>query len=244
MVLGDWGYSIRTGRPVLQEVTERVGPTLELGGLAMLISLAVALPLGTVSAARRHTLLDQVLTFLSFAGISLPVFWLALLLQLLFSIALGWLPSAGYQTIGGGSFGDRLAHIAMPAAVLSLATIASWSRYIRSGMVDVLNQDYIRTAYAKGLREPGVILHHALRNALIPAVTIIALDLASIISGAVITETVFAWPGIGRLFIESMDGRDYPVLMGLMMLGSLAIVLANIAADLAYATLDPRIRYD
>lgn len=244
MVLGDWGYSIRTGRPVLQEVMERIGPTLELGGLAMLVSLAVALPLGTVSAARRHTLLDHVLTFLSFAGISLPVFWLALLLQLLFSIALGWLPSAGYQTIGGGSFGDRLAHIAMPAAVLSLATIASWSRYIRSGMVDVLNQDYIRTAYAKGLREPGVILHHALRNALIPAVTIIALDLASIISGAVITETVFAWPGIGRLFIESMDGRDYPVLMGLMMLGSLAIVLANILADLAYATLDPRIRYD
>jgi peptide/nickel transport system permease protein len=128
--------------------------------------------------------------------------------------------------------------------VLSLATIASWSRYIRSGMVEVLNEDYIRTAYAKGRRELGVIIHHALRNALIPAVTIIALDLASIISGAVITETVFAWPGVGRLFIESMDGRDYPVLMGLMMMGSLAIVLANILADLTYALLDPRIRYD
>jgi len=244
MLLGNWGYSIRTGRPVVEEIRDRLGPTLELGGLAMAVSLVLALPLGVISAARRHSTLDHLLTFLSFAGISIPVFWLALLLQLLFSIALGWLPSAGYETIGSGSFGDRLAHIAMPAAVLSLATIASWSRYIRSGMVEVLNEDYIRTAYAKGRRELGVIIHHALRNALIPAVTIIALDLASIISGAVITETVFAWPGVGRLFIESMDGRDYPVLMGLMMMGSLAIVLANIVADLTYALLDPRIRYD
>ena len=244
MLLGNWGYSIRTGRPVVEEIRDRLGPTLELGGLAMAVSLVLALPLGVISAARRHSTLDHLLTFLSFARISIPVFWLALLLQLLFSIALGWLPSAGYETIGSGSFGDRLAHIAMPAAVLSLATIASWSRYIRSGMVEVLNEDYIRTAYAKGRRELGVIIHHALRNALIPAVTIIALDLASIISGAVITETVFAWPGVGRLFIESMDGRDYPVLMGLMMMGSLAIVLANILADLTYALLDPRIRYD
>jgi peptide/nickel transport system permease protein len=244
MLVGDWGYSIRTGRPVLSEIVDRVRPTLELGGLSLVVSLALALPLGIISAARRHSALDHVFTFLSFAGISVPVFWLALLLQLLFSISLGWLPSAGYQTIGGGSVLDKLAHIAMPTAVLSLATVASWSRYVRSGMVDVLNQDYIRTAYAKGRRESGVILYHALRNAMIPAVTIIALDLASVISGAVITETVFAWPGIGRLFIESMDGRDYPTLMGLMMLGSAAVIAANIAADLAYASLDPRIRYE
>ena len=169
--------------------------------------------------------------------------WLALLLQLLFSVHLGWLPSAGYKSIGDGSFLDRLAHIVMPAAVLSLATIASWSRYIRSGMVDVLNQDYIRTAYAKGRSEWGVVILHALRNAMIPAVTVIAVDFGTVISGAVITETVFAWPGIGRLFMESMDGRDYPMLMGLMMMGSLGIILANIMADLAYAALDPRIRY-
>jgi peptide/nickel transport system permease protein len=243
MVVGDWGYSFRTGRPVMQEIAERLPRTLELGGLAMLISLAVALPLGALSAARRRSKLDHAVTALAFSGISIPVFWLALLLQLLFSITLGWLPSAGYQTIGDGSFGDKLAHIAMPAAVLSLATIASWSRYVRAGMIDVLNQDYIRTAYAKGQSGFGVIVRHAFRNALIPAVTIIALDFASIISGAVITETVFAWPGIGRLFIESMDGRDYPVLMGLMMIGSAALVLANLVADLAYAALDPRIRY-
>lgn len=244
MAVGDWGYSIRTARPVTQEIAERLWPTLQLGGLSMLCALVLALPLGTISAARRRSGVDHTTTLLSFAGISIPVFWLALLLQLLFSITLGWLPSAGYETVGDGSFSDRLAHIAMPTAVLTLATVASWSRYIRSGMVDVLNQDYIRTAYAKGLSEVNVIVHHALRNALIPAVTIIALDLASIISGAVITETVFAWPGIGRLFIESMNGRDYPVLMGLMMLGSAALILSNLIADLTYALIDPRIRYE
>ena len=243
MVTGDWGLSIRTGRPVLDEIVNRLGPTLQLGGLAMAISFVVALPLGTISAARRGTRLDQSLTLASFAGISMPVFWSALLLQLIFSVWLGWLPSAGLKTIGGGDFVDRLRHIILPVTVLSLATIASWSRYIRSGMVDVLNQDYIRTAYAKGRREKGVIVLHALRNAMIPAVTVIAIDFVTIISGAVITETVFAWPGIGRLFIESMNGRDYPMLMGLMMMGSVGVVVANILADIVYAMLDPRIRH-
>lgn len=244
ILVGDWGYSIRTGRPVLDEIVLRLGPTLQLGGLAMVISLLIAVPVGIISAARRGSKLDGTVTVLSFAGISTPVFWLALLLQLLFSVQLGWLPSAGYQSIGDGSFIDRLRHIIMPAAVLSLATVASWSRFIRSGMIDVLNQDYIRTAYAKGRSEKAVLFMHALRNAMIPAVTVIAVDFVTIISGAVITETVFAWPGIGRLFMESMDGRDYPMLMGLMMMGSLAIVVANIVADVCYAALDPRIRYD
>ncbi|WP_240230786.1 ABC transporter permease [Devosia lacusdianchii] len=244
ILVGDWGYSIRTGRPVLDEIVLRLGPTLQLGGLAMVISLLIAVPVGIISAARRGSKLDGTVTVLSFAGISTPVFWLALLLQLLFSVQLGWLPSAGYQSIGDGSFVDRLRHIIMPTAVLSLATVASWSRFIRSGMIDVLNQDYIRTAYAKGRSEKAVLFVHALRNAMIPAVTVIAVDFVTIISGAVITETVFAWPGIGRLFMESMDGRDYPMLMGLMMMGSLAIVVANIVADLCYAALDPRIRYD
>lgn len=244
VLVGDWGYSIRTGRPVLDEIVFRLGPTLQLGGLAMIISLLIAVPVGMISAARRGSKLDGTVTVLSFAGISTPVFWLALLLQLLFSVQLGWLPSAGYQSIGDGSFIDRLRHIIMPASVLSLATVASWSRFIRSGMIDVLNQDYIRTAYAKGRGEKAVLFFHALRNAMIPAVTVIAVDFVTIISGAVITETVFAWPGIGRLFMESMDGRDYPMLMGLMMMGSLAIVVANIVADICYAALDPRIRYD
>jgi len=149
MVAGNWGFSIRTARPVTVEIAERIPATLLLGGVALAASLLLALPLGIISAARRHSMLDHALTFLSFSGISIPVFWLALLLQLLFSIMLGWLPSAGYQTIGADTMADRLAHLVMPASVLSLATIASWSRYIRSGMLDVLNQDYIRTAYAK-----------------------------------------------------------------------------------------------
>lgn len=243
MAVGDWGYSIRTGRPVLTEIVGRLGATLELGGLALLLSLLLAVPLGVVSASRRGTKLDSGLTAMSFVGISTPVFWLALLLQLLFSVQLGWLPSAGYQSIGGGGgLGDRLSHLAMPVLVLSFATVASWSRFIRSGMIDVLNQDYIRTAYAKGRSERAVVVFHALRNAMIPAVTVIAVDFGTMISGAVITETVFSWPGIGRLFMESMNGRDYPMLMGLMMMGSLGIVTANIIADLIYAALDPRIR--
>lgn len=239
---GDWGYSIRTGRPVTTEIADRLGPTLQLGGLSLLIALAVSLPLGVIAAARPGGWIDRLLGVATLVGLSIPVFWLALLLQLLFAVTLGWLPSAGYETVGASSFGDRLAHIAMPATVLAVATMAGWTRYVRAGMLDVLGQDYIRTAHAKGLTEAAVILRHGLRNAMLPAVTIIALDLASVISGAVITETVFSWPGIGSLFIESLDGRDYPVLMGLLILGSAAVIVANILADLVQAMLDPRLR--
>jgi len=247
MTRGVWGYSIRTGRPVTTEIAERLPASLLLGGTALALSALIALPVGILSAALRRSAVDRVLTLLSFAGISIPVFWLALMLQLLFSIRWGLLPAAGYETIvdAGGDAGwlDHLRHLAMPAAVLSLATIATWSRFLRGSLIDTLQQDYVRTAYAKGHGTAGVIIHHALRNALIPVVTIVSLDLASLMSGAIITETVFAWPGIGRLFVESMDARDYPVLMGLMMLGSLALVLANLCADIVYTLIDPRIRY-
>ncbi len=244
MLAGEWGYSIRTGRPVLAEITERLPATLLLGVTAALLSGLLALPVGIIAACWRGRAIDHLVTLLSFSGISVPVFWLGLLLQLLFSIRLGWLPAAGYTVFGDASAADRLAHLAMPACVLALATTATWSRFLRGSLVDVLEQDYVRTAYAKGRGLAGVMVWHALRNAAIPFVTVAALDLASIISGAVITETVFAWPGIGRLFVESMDGRDYPVLMGLMMLGSLALILANLGADLACAVIDPRIRYE
>jgi peptide/nickel transport system permease protein len=244
MAQGMWGYSIRTGRPVTTEIAERVPATLLLGGTALALSAALALPVGILTAARRGSAVDHVLTFLAFTGISVPVFWLALMMQLVFSIKWGLLPAAGYETIGDTGIADRLAHLAMPALVLSLATIASWSRFLRSSMIEALQQDYIRTAFAKGHSFAGVLLHHALRNAMLPVITIVSLDLASVISGAVITETVFAWPGLGRLFVESMDGRDYPVLLGLMMLGSVTLVLANLLADLVYALIDPRIRFE
>lgn len=243
VLTGDWGYSIRTGRPVMTEIVERLPATLQLGGLSLALSFVIAMPLGAISAMRRHSALDHGLTALSFAGISIPVFWLALILQLIFSIWLGWLPSAGYASFGDGSLGDRLAHLVMPVIVLSAATIASWSRYVRASVVEALGQDYIRTARAKGLGEWAALTRHALRNALLPTVTIVALDVGSVVSGAVVTETVFAWPGLGRLFVESMDGRDYPVLMGLMMIGSAAVILSNIVADILYTIIDPRVRY-
>jgi peptide/nickel transport system permease protein len=240
-VQGQWGYSIRTSRPVLLEITERLPATLMLGGVALAIAFVIALPLGVISGVKRHTLIDIVLTLISFSGISLPVFWLALMLQLVFAVWLHWLPSGGYETIGGGSLGDHLAHMAMPVGVLAFATIAKWARYLRASTIEVMRQDYIRTARAKGQSRRGVVLHHALRNALLPFVTVVALDLVHIFSGTVITEAVFAWPGIGSLFIQSMGGRDYPVLMGIMMIASVTLVLGNLLADIAYGLIDPRI---
>ncbi|QYE34181.1 ABC transporter permease [Polymorphobacter sp. PAMC 29334] len=242
MLTGDWGYSIRTGRPVLQEIVERLGPTLELGAVAMTIAFVAAVALGVVAAFEEGRRVDRVIVAVTLGGLSIPVFWLGLVLQYVLSVRLGWLPSAGLETIGGSSFADRAAHLLMPAAVLAFATGAGWTRYLRAGMITALRQDYIRTAYAKGLSTQTVLLRHALRNAIVPAISIIALDLAGLVSGAVITEAVFAWPGVGSLFVESMDGRDYPVLMGVLMMGSLAVILANIIADLAQAALDPRLR--
>jgi len=238
---GQWGYSIRTSRPVLLEITERLPATFLLGGVSLLIAFVIALPLGVISGVKRYTSIDYVLTLISFSGISLPVFWLALMLQLVFAVSLHWLPSGGYEDIGGGSFGDHLAHMAMPVSILAFATIAKWARYMRASTIEVMRQDYIRTARAKGQSHRGVVIHHAIQNALMPFVTVVALDLVNIFSGTVITEAVFSWPGIGKLFIQSMDGRDYPVLMGIMMIASLTLVLGNLLADVAYGLIDPRI---
>ncbi len=215
-----------------------------LGGSAFVLALLIAVPLGVVSATRRYSGVDYFITLLSFLGISTPVFWLALMLQLVFAVQWRLLPSAGMQTIGDGSFLDVVRHMLLPTFILAFASVAGWSRYMRASMVEVLNQDYVRTARAKGVSDRRVTYVHAFRNALIPVVTVVALDFASIISGAVITETIFAWPGVGRLFIDSMNGRDYPVLMALLMVGSFALILSNLLADLAYSAIDPRIRYD
>lgn len=241
---GEWGFSIRTARPVVQEIGERVGPTLLLGGTSFVVSLLIAIPLGVLSAVRKYSAVDYGITFLSFLGVSMPVFWLALMLQLVFAVQWRILPSAGMQTIGSDSVLDVVRHLILPAGILAFASVAGWSRYMRSSMVDVLAQDYVRTAKAKGVPERRVVYRHALRNGLIPIITVVALDFATILSGAVITETIFAWPGMGRLFIESMNGRDYPVLMALMMVGSFALIVSNLVADLAYGAADPRIRYE
>jgi peptide/nickel transport system permease protein len=239
---GNWGISFRTGQPVFEVILERLPYTLLLSGTAFILSLVIAIPIGILAATKRYSFIDNIFTFLSFSGISIPVFWVGLMAQLLFAIWLGWLPAGGYQTVGDGSFLDVLSHLVMPVCILSFATVAGWSRYMRASLLEVIGQDYIRTARAKGQTPRKVIWHHGVRNALLPVVTVVALDLVQIVSGAVITETIFSWPGIGRLFVESMDGRDYPVLMGLMMISSFTMVAANFAADTLYAVIDPRVR--
>jgi peptide/nickel transport system permease protein len=241
---GDLGYSYKSAQPVLTVILERLPATIELMLSAYLLAAVIALPLGIYSAIHKYSLLDYTGTGLSFLGIAMPVFWFGLMLQLIFSVQLGWLPSSGRETVGATSFVDQLKHLIMPATVLALLYIAGWSRYMRTSFLGVLNSDYVRTARSKGLHERRVMLVHGLKNAAIPVVTIIALDVAGLFSGAVITETIFAWPGIGRLFIQAMYDRDYPLLMGIIMMGAIMVVVFNLIADIANATLDPRVSYD
>ena len=243
-VQGDLGVSFSTTRPVREMILERLPATLELMGASFLLAAVLAFALGTLSAVKQHTWWDHLGTGISFLGIAMPVFWLALILQLIFGVWLGWLPVAGTQTVGASSLGDHLAHLVLPACVLSFRYVAGWARYLRSSLVSALRADYVRTARAKGLPERVVVGVHALRNALIPVVSVMALNLAELVSGAVITETVFAWPGIGRMFVQAMFSRDYPVLMGILLLGSLMVVVFNLVADVVYGVLDPRIRYE
>lgn len=241
---GDLGVSFSSNRPVSAVIVERLPATFELMGAAFLVAGLLALGLGVLSAVRQYSWWDHIGTAFSFAGIAMPVFWFALILQLVFGVWLGWLPVSGTRTVGVDTFADHLKHLVMPATVLSLHYIAGWSRYLRSSMIGALRADYVRTARAKGLRGRRVVGVHALRNALIPVVSVVALSLAGLFSGAVITEWIFAWPGIGRLFVQAMFQRDYPLLMGILLMGSLAVLVLNLVADVVYGFLDPRIRYE
>ena len=240
---GDFGISFTTGRPVGQMILERLPATLELMSVSFVFAAVITLPLGVYSTVKQYSLFDFAATTTSFLGIAMPVFWFALILQLLFSVQLGWLPTSGRDTIGDGSLLDQVRHLVLPAFVLSIRHIAGWSRYMRSSLLDVVRADFIRTARAKGLREQIVLVRHAVKNALIPVVSIMALDLAGLFSGAVIAETIFAWPGIGRLFVQAMFSRDYPLLMGILMMSSFLVVFFNLIADVVYGWLDPRISY-
>ncbi len=245
MSKGDWGISYSTKRPVLELLAEKVRPTIELTLTAFVISIIIAIPLGVFGAIRKNSIFDYSTTTLTFLGISMPIFWFGLMLQLLFSVKLGWLPSAGRTSFGvsGSETVDLIKHLIMPAFVLSLIYIAGWSRYSRNNFLEVMNQDYIRTARAKGLKETTVLGGHALRNSMISLVTIITLDIPVLFSGAVVTETVFAWPGMGRFFMDSLNKMDYPVLMGILMINALLVIMSNLLADLLYAWLDPRVKY-
>lgn len=245
LVRGQWGYSLQSGEAVTTLIGERLGNTLELVGTAFVISLLLAFPLGVLSALRQYSVFDYIATLFSFIAYSIPVFWAGLMAQLLFSVKLGWLPTAGMYTEGvTWTFGDALKHLILPALILGLGLIAGWSRYLRSSMLEVAQQDYLRTARAKGLRGTVVVLKHALRNAVVPLVTVIALDIPLLFTGALVVEVVFSWPGEGRLFYDALHNRDYPVLMGVLLISALLILLSNLLADLLYGLLNPRVRYD
>ena len=246
---GDFGFSFRTRRPVSLEVGERLPNTLLLSGSSLLLSFVIAVPIGVVSALKRYTVIDYTISTLALVGISVPVFWSALLLLQIFAIQLDWFPASGMQDVresytGARATLDVLHHMFLPTIVLSLAQVASWSRYQRSALLDILGQDYIRTAYGKGLSSRRVMIVHALRNSLIPMITLVGISLPGIVTGAYITETIFSWPGVGRLGVGAVSGRDYPVIMAVTMLSALLIVMGNLLADIAYAWADPRIRYD
>jgi peptide/nickel transport system permease protein len=238
---GDWGYSFSDGRPVVERVLERLPATLELTLTSLVVALLLTFPVGVFAAVMRGRWFDRATTAIAFAGISLPVFWFALMLQIVFAIGLGWFPSSGRTTFGGGDLADRLQHLVLPAVVLASLLAAGWSRYLRSSMIEALAQPFVTAARARGVPARLVVLRHALRNALGPIVTIVLLDSALMVSGAVVTESVFAWPGLGSLFTEALARRDYTVLMALLMLTSTAVVALNLAADAAYALLDPRV---
>lgn len=241
-VTGDWGYSFADGRPVTVRMGERLPATLELILASLVLALTAAIPAGVLAAARRRGWFDRGVTLVSLAGISLPAFWFGLLLQLLLAISLGWLPSSGRTSVLGGDALDRLRHLVLPATVLATVHAAVWMRYMRSSMLTQLAQRYVLAAHGRGIPPRRVTFRHALRNALLPLATIVFLDAAIMVSGAVVTESVFAWPGLGGLFTEALARRDYSVLMAFLMLSSTAVILLNLAADLSYRLLDPRVR--
>lgn len=239
---GDLGRSIRSNQPVAEAIAERLPVTVELAILAIAISLLIAIPAGIVAAMRRNSILDAGSTFVALLGVSLPNFFLAILLILLFGVKLNWLPPFGYQPITQG-LGGNLQRMILPAITLGTALAAIVTRMMRSSLLEVLDQDYIRTARAKGLGEGRMIRAHALKNALMPVVTIVGLQIGGLLGGAIITESIFVLPGIGRLLVDAIFQRDFPLVQGVVLFVSLAFLFSNFAVDLAYAYLDPRIRY-
>ena len=249
---GDWGYSIKFRRPVADMVAERVPPTLLLFGIGFVIMLILAIPIGIYSAIKPYSKFDNIITTLSFAGQSVPVYWLGILLIIIFYLTLKnpftggpMFPAGGMYTVGQeGSLPDLAWHLVLPIAAMTFTWIAWYSRFLRSSMRDTMNEDYVRTARAKGLSHRAVNFRHAFRNALLPLVTLIALDLPTVFGGAVFIETIFAWPGMGRLFWDAARGRDYPVLLAVLMIYGALTLFFNLVADIFYGFLDPRIRYD
>ena len=252
MLRGDMGESIKFRRPVSVMIAERIPNTLVLVGVSFLVTLIIALPVGILSARKPYSVFDYVATTLTFIGQSVPVYWLGLALILVFYVAIQnpttgmpLFPAGGMRTIGGdNNLADLAWHLVLPVTALSASWAAWYSRFLRSSLLDVLHEDYVRTARVKGAPDRLVYYKHALSNAILPLVTLIALDLPSLFAGALFIETIFAWPGMGRLFWDAARGRDYPVLLAVVMIDAVIIIFCNILADLFYGILDPRVKYD
>ena len=240
---GELGYSRLFAAPVAQALLPRLGNSLVLMGLSFFVAFAMALVLGITAARRPNSFMDAAINLFCFAGVSVPTFWLALVLILVFAAGLGWLPAGGVTGSSVSGFGDRLTHLVLPVTTLSLASVGGYTRYLRAAMRDALAQDHIRTARAKGASEARVVFHHALRLALIPVATILALSFGGLVSGALVTETMFAYPGMGKLIYDAVIGNDYNLALAALLLASATAMLANLAADLAYGWLDPRVTY-
>ena len=241
---GNLGYRIKTYDPVLRVIVERIPATLLLMSSALLIGITVGIPLGIYSALKKYSLPDMILTAGVFLGVSTPAFLIGLGSLFLFCLQLRWFPAGGMHTLGQEeSLLDTLHHLALPALILSANYVASMLRYTRASMLDVINEQYVTTARAKGLSEPIVILRHALRNALIPIVTVIGFSIPNLLAGAVFTETIFAWPGMGSVFVDGVNSRDFPLVMGITLITATTVLICNLLTDIAYAFINPKIRF-
>ena len=237
---GDLGYSRLFGQPVLDVLFPALGNTVILMGTAFTFAVLVAIPIGTLAASRPRSAVDYGINLFAFAGISIPSFWLALMLIIIFSVFLGWLPAGGIASAGAGLL-EYVSYMVLPVLTIATLSIGNYTRYTRSSMLETLRQDYIRTARAKGASRPRVVWRHALRNALIPVVTILALDFGYLFSGALVTETIFSWPGMGKLIFDSVMGNDFNLALVALLFATALVLTANLLADICYALLDPRI---
>ncbi|HNS02316.1 MAG TPA: ABC transporter permease [Anaerolineae bacterium] len=245
LLKGSLGYSFQTGEPVGQMILTRIPATLELMGLSLLISVILGVFLGTISAMKQYSPMDYGLTLFGFTGISIPDFFLGMILIFIFALKLGWFPTSGMVTAGTEfSWSDNLRHLFLPALALALVRTSVFMRYTRASVLEVINEDYVRTARAKGMTERVVTVRHILRNALIPVITVIGINLTVLFAGSVIIETIFQWPGIGMMFINAIALRDSPVIMGYVLISAFVVLLANLVTDVTYSFADPRIRYE
>ena len=240
---GDFGYSRLYARPVMEALIPAMGNTLVLLSLSFALALMIALPAGIAAAYRPYSRIDYAINMTAFAGLSVPPFWLALMLIIVFAVILGVLPAGGMGTIGAGGIWDNARYLVLPVVALTIASIGGHTRYMRAAMIETLRQDYIRTARATGASEARVVFGHALRNALIPVVTMIALDFGALFSGALITETIFAWPGMGRLIYDAIMGNDFNLALVALLLATVLTLIGNFLADVAYVWLDPRVSF-